>query len=108
MLLMHFVDLFWCVMPVLHHHGFHLGVLDSTTFVGIGGLLSEGIGDTIRVSITGPPAEEGPGEAAREITVLAGPPLSHMIGTAGLRHGGPCRPASFLTSADVHSGPKTP
>jgi hypothetical protein len=38
MLLMHFVDVFWCVMPVLHHHGFHLGVLDVTTFLGIGGL----------------------------------------------------------------------
>jgi hypothetical protein len=38
MLLMHFVDLFWCVMPVLHHHGFHLGLLDVTTFLGIGGL----------------------------------------------------------------------
>ena len=38
MLLMHLVDVFWCVMPVLHHHGVHLGLLDVTTFLGIGGL----------------------------------------------------------------------
>ncbi|HUS58851.1 MAG TPA: flavodoxin-dependent (E)-4-hydroxy-3-methylbut-2-enyl-diphosphate synthase [Planctomycetota bacterium] len=44
----------------------HLGVTAAGTYddavvpsaVGIGGLLSEGIGDTIRVSITGPPALE--------------------------------------------------
>jgi hypothetical protein len=38
MLVMHFTDIFWCVMPVLHHHGVHLGLLDITTFLGIGGL----------------------------------------------------------------------
>jgi len=44
----------------------HLGVTSAgpideavvKSAVGIGGLLSEGIGDTIRVSITGPPADE--------------------------------------------------
>ncbi len=38
MLVMHFVDIYWCVMPVLSHHGVHLSVLDFTTFLGIGGL----------------------------------------------------------------------
>jgi len=38
MLGMHFLDLYWCVMPVLQHHGFHVTVLDFTTFLGIGGL----------------------------------------------------------------------
>ena len=38
MLLMHFVDIYWCVMPVLSHRGVHLSVLDFTTFLGIGGL----------------------------------------------------------------------
>jgi hypothetical protein len=38
MLAMHFVDVYWCVMPVLHHDGFHVSVLDFTTFLGVGGL----------------------------------------------------------------------
>lgn len=48
------------------NYPFHLGVtaagpLDTSlvkSAIGIGGLLSEGIGDTIRVSLTGPPEEE--------------------------------------------------
>jgi len=38
MLFMHYVDLYWIVMPVLHHHGVHFGVVDILTFVGVGGI----------------------------------------------------------------------
>ena len=38
MLFIHFVDIYWCVMPVLSHDGVHLSVLDLTTFLGVGGL----------------------------------------------------------------------
>ena len=38
MLLMHFIDIYWFVMPVLHHHGFQIGLLDVTTFLGVGGI----------------------------------------------------------------------
>lgn len=56
----------------------HLGVTEAGTIwrgtiksaVGIGGLLSEGIGDTIRVSLTGDPVEEI--KAAREILKAVG------------------------------------
>jgi hypothetical protein len=35
-LLMHYVDLHWVVMPTVHHHGFHLQWLDLTTMLGVG------------------------------------------------------------------------
>lgn len=38
MLAMHFVDLYWLVMPVLHHDGPQFGWLDLTTFLGCGAL----------------------------------------------------------------------
>jgi len=38
LLLMHWVDLYWIVMPNLHHHGIHLSWLDATTLIGIGGV----------------------------------------------------------------------
>ena len=38
MLLMHLVDLYWLIMPVLHSHDAHLSVVDVTSLVGIGGL----------------------------------------------------------------------
>ncbi len=38
MLLVHFLDIYWLIMPVHQHHGMHITVLDVTTFVGLGGL----------------------------------------------------------------------
>jgi hypothetical protein len=38
MLLMHWVDLHWIVLPNLHQHGAHLSWMDLTTMVGVGGL----------------------------------------------------------------------
>ncbi|MCK5124679.1 MAG: hypothetical protein KAR42_00340 [candidate division Zixibacteria bacterium] len=37
-LVMHWVDIYWLVMPTLHHHGYHLSWIDLATFIGIGGL----------------------------------------------------------------------
>ncbi|MEX2436357.1 MAG: hypothetical protein WD735_06685 [Balneolaceae bacterium] len=37
-LLMHFIELHWIAMPVLHHHGMELSWLDITTFLGLGGI----------------------------------------------------------------------
>jgi predicted secreted protein len=36
LLLMHYVDLHWVVMPTVHHHGFHLHWLDLATFLAVG------------------------------------------------------------------------
>lgn len=38
MLFMHFVDLYWVIMPHHHKDGFQLSVLDITAFVGVGGI----------------------------------------------------------------------
>jgi len=38
MFLMHLVDLYWVVMPSLHHHGVHLSWIDPVTVIGIGGI----------------------------------------------------------------------
>ena len=38
MLALHYVDLYWLVMPNLHSHDVHPSLLDLTTFVGVGGL----------------------------------------------------------------------
>jgi hypothetical protein len=38
LLAVHYLDLFWLVMPNFQHHGAHLGLFDLLTFVGIGGL----------------------------------------------------------------------
>jgi hypothetical protein len=37
-LLMHFFDLYWLVIPTLHKHGFHFSWMDLTAMVGIGGI----------------------------------------------------------------------
>lgn len=37
-LVMHFIELHWIVMPVLHHHGLQLSWLDITTLLGLGGI----------------------------------------------------------------------
>jgi len=36
--IMHYVDLYWVVMPSLHHHGVHISWLDFTAMFGIGGI----------------------------------------------------------------------
>ena len=37
-LVLHYVDLYWMIMPIHHHHGPHFGLLDVACMVGIGGL----------------------------------------------------------------------
>ena len=43
-LLMHFIDLHWCVMPVLHHDGLHFGLTDLATFLAVGGFFLAALG----------------------------------------------------------------
>ena len=37
-LVIHWLDIYWIVMPTLHHHGFHFSWLDVSTACGIGGI----------------------------------------------------------------------
>lgn len=37
-LVSHLVELYWIVMPVLHHHGFHFDWITITSFFGLGGI----------------------------------------------------------------------
>lgn len=37
-LISHLVELYWIVMPVLDHHGFHFNWMTLTTFIGLGGI----------------------------------------------------------------------
>jgi hypothetical protein len=37
-LISHFVELYWIVMPVLDHHGFHFNWMSITSFFGLGGI----------------------------------------------------------------------
>jgi hypothetical protein len=48
MLLMHFLDIYWLVMPTLHEHGPQWSALDLTTAVGIGGLFFATVGWALR------------------------------------------------------------
>jgi len=41
---MHFIDMYWLVMPNLHPHGVHFGILDLTTLVGVGGVFLAALG----------------------------------------------------------------
>jgi len=43
-LAMHYLDLYWLVMPSLHHHGAHFSPLDLTTLVGVGSVFVAGMG----------------------------------------------------------------
>ncbi len=43
-LLMHFLDLHWCVMPNLHPEGVRFGATDLAAFVGVGGVFLAAIG----------------------------------------------------------------
>ena len=38
LLVMHFIDIYWIVMPNFQHHGFHFSWMDITCVVGIGGI----------------------------------------------------------------------
>ena len=44
MLFVHFVDIYWIVMPTQSHGGIHFGILDVTTFLGVGGLFVFAVG----------------------------------------------------------------
>ncbi len=44
LLVMHFIDLHWCVMPVLHRDGVHFGVVDVATFLAVGGFFLAAFG----------------------------------------------------------------
>jgi hypothetical protein len=48
LLAMHFLDLYWLVMPILHAHGPAPSLLDLTTFLGVGGLFVAVIGLRLR------------------------------------------------------------
>jgi len=37
-LVMHFFDIYWIVMPTMYEHGFYLSWIDFTTFIGIAGI----------------------------------------------------------------------
>ncbi len=43
-LLMHFLDLHWCVMPNLHHDGMKLGLTDIAAFAAVGGIFLAALG----------------------------------------------------------------
>jgi hypothetical protein len=43
-LLMHFLDLHWCVMPILHPEGFRIGLADVAAFCAVGGVFLAAIG----------------------------------------------------------------
>jgi len=38
MLAIHFIDIYWLIMPVLHHHGAHFSMMDVVLFIALGGL----------------------------------------------------------------------
>ncbi len=48
MLLMHYLDLYWLIMPNRHTEGVHFGLLDLSTLLGIGGLFLAVIGWQLR------------------------------------------------------------
>ena len=48
MLAMHYLDLYWLVMPTLHRHGAHPALLDLTALLGVGGVFLAGLGWLLR------------------------------------------------------------
>jgi hypothetical protein len=48
MLAMHYLDIYWLVMPTLHHHGAHFSALDITTLLVVGGVFLAGLGWLMR------------------------------------------------------------
>ena len=43
-LVMHYLDLYWCVMPNLHPEGVRFGITDVATFCAVGGIFLAAIG----------------------------------------------------------------
>ena len=37
-LAMHFIDLYWIILPTFHHHGIHVSWMDAAALAGIGGI----------------------------------------------------------------------
>ncbi|MDA2926472.1 quinol:cytochrome C oxidoreductase [Acidobacteria bacterium AH-259-G07] len=50
LLAMHYLDLYWLVMPNLHPEGFHPHLLDATTWIALGGLFLGFLGISMRHS----------------------------------------------------------
>ncbi|MCB1034047.1 MAG: quinol:cytochrome C oxidoreductase [Acidobacteria bacterium] len=48
LLAVHFLDIYWIVMPTLHQHGVKLSPMDLTAFLGIGGLFCAALGVLMR------------------------------------------------------------
>lgn len=48
MLVMHYVDLYWLIMPNLHHEGPQLSLIDLTAFLGVGGVFLAVFGALLR------------------------------------------------------------
>jgi hypothetical protein len=48
MLTMHWIDIYWLIMPNLHQHEVHFSLLDLTTLLGIGGLFVAMLGWLMR------------------------------------------------------------
>ena len=44
LLVMHYLDIYWCVIPVLHHDGPSFGILDATTMLAVGGFFLAAFG----------------------------------------------------------------
>jgi hypothetical protein len=44
LLAMHFMDIYWCVMPVFRHESARPGVLDATTMLAVGGFFLAWLG----------------------------------------------------------------
>ncbi|HSP99882.1 MAG TPA: quinol:cytochrome C oxidoreductase [Candidatus Dormibacteraeota bacterium] len=44
LLVMHFIDIYWCVMPVFLEHGASIGALDATTMLAVGGFFLAAFG----------------------------------------------------------------
>jgi hypothetical protein len=39
LIIVHFIEIHWIIMPTIHHHGMHFHWLDITTLLAIGGLV---------------------------------------------------------------------
>jgi hypothetical protein len=44
LLVMHYMDIYWCVMPVHLEHGPRFGILDATTMLAVGGFFLAAFG----------------------------------------------------------------
>ena len=115
MLAIHYVDIYWLVMPTLHHEAFKLSLLDLTCWLGVGGLFFAVLGYLMQHNALVPVRDPRLPEFWRSRTNARkiGPRLAPL---AGIRHatyfsnlpGRLVRPARQLTlklSADHPSAP---